>query len=143
VLCARLHGIFGGTTGSGKSGGLNVLMGNLTACRDVVIWAIDLRKGMELGPWESFIGRLATTPEQAIALLRDAVAVLEARAASLAAAGKRTWEISPDMPALIVISDEYAELADEAPGAMSSRSSAITASSRQVSTVLSSIRSRG
>lgn len=42
VLFARLHGIFGGTTGSGKSGGLNVLMGNLVACRDVVIWAIDL-----------------------------------------------------------------------------------------------------
>ena len=48
VVFARLHGIFGGTTGSGKSGGLNVLMGNLVACRDVVIWAIDLKKGMEL-----------------------------------------------------------------------------------------------
>jgi hypothetical protein len=41
VMFARLHGIFGGTTGSGKSGGLNVLRGNLVACRDVVIWAID------------------------------------------------------------------------------------------------------
>ena len=119
VLFARLHGIFGGTTGSGKSGGLNVLMGNLAACRDVVIWAIDLKKGMELGPWASCIDRLATTPEQAVALLRDAGAVLEARAAMLAAAGKREWPISPDMPALVVIIDEYAELADEAPGAMS------------------------
>ena len=119
VLFARLHGIFGGTTGSGKSGGLNVLMGNLVACRDVVIWAIDLKKGMELGPWESCIDRLATTPEQAITLLRDAVAVLEARAALLAAAGKRGWPISPEMPALVIIIDEYAELADEAPGAMS------------------------
>ncbi len=119
VLFARLHGIFGGTTGSGKSGGLNVLMGNLVACRDVVIWAIDLKKGMELGPWQSCIGRLATTPGQAMALLRDAVAVLEARAALLAAAGKRGWPISPDMPALIILIDEYAELADEAPHAMS------------------------
>ena len=119
VLFMRRHGLFGGTTGSGKSGGLNVLMGNLVACRDVVIWAIDLKKGMELGPWESCIARLATTPEQAIALLRDAVAVLEARAELLAATGKRTWEISPDMPALVIIIDEYAELADEAPDAMS------------------------
>jgi hypothetical protein len=118
VLFARLHGIFGGTTGSGKSGGINVLMGNLVACRDVVIWAIDLKKGMELGPWVSCIDRLATTPEEAITLLRDAVAVLEARAALLASAGKRTWEISPAWPALIVIIDEYAELADEAPDAM-------------------------
>ena len=118
VLFTRRHGMFGGATGSGKSGGLNVLMGNLVACRDVVIWAIDLKKGMELKPWESCIARLATTPEQAMALLRDAVAVLEARAELLAAAGKRTWEISPDMPALVIIIDEYAELADEAPDAM-------------------------
>ena len=119
VLFARLHGIFGGTTGSGKSGGLNVLMGNLVACRDVVVWAVDLKKGMELGPWNSCIDRLATTPDQAVTLLSDAVVVLEARAALLAAAGKRAWEISPHMPALIIIIDEYAELADEAPGAMS------------------------
>ena len=94
-------------------------MGNLVACRDVVIWAIDLKKGMELGPWASCIDRLATTPGHAVTLLRDAVAVLEARAALLAAAGKRAWEISPAMSALIIIIDEYAELADEAPGAMS------------------------
>ena len=119
VLFMRRHGMFGGTTGSGKSGGLNVLMGNLAACPDVVIWAIDLKKGMELGPWQSCIGRIATTPEQAIALLRDAVVVLEARAELLAAAGKRVWEISPGMPALVIIIDEYAELADEAPDAMS------------------------
>jgi FtsK/SpoIIIE family len=105
VLFMRRHGLFGGTTGSGKSNGLNVLMGSLVACRDVVIWAIDLKKGMELGPWQSCIGRLATTPEQAMALLRDAVAVLGARGELLAAAGKRTWEISPGMPALIIIID--------------------------------------
>jgi len=118
VSFARLHGIFGGTTGAGKSGGLNVLMGNLVACRDVVIWGIDLKKGMELGPWQSCIDRLATTPEEAVTLLRDAVVVLEARAALLASVGKRTWEISPAWPALLIIIDEYAELADEAPGAM-------------------------
>ena len=119
VLFARLHGIFGGTTGSGKSGGLNVLIGNLVACRDVVIWAIDLKRGMELGPWQSCIDRLATTPEQAIALLRDAVAVLEARATLLAAARKRGWPVSAAMPALIILIDEYAELAEKAPDAMS------------------------
>jgi S-DNA-T family DNA segregation ATPase FtsK/SpoIIIE len=119
VLFMRQHGLFGGTTGSGKSGGLNVLMGNLVACRDVVIWGIDLKKGMELGPWRSCIGRLATNPEQAMALLRDAVAILQARAELLAATGRRVWEISPDMPALVIIIDEYAELADDTPDAMS------------------------
>jgi S-DNA-T family DNA segregation ATPase FtsK/SpoIIIE len=119
VSFLRRHALFAGTTGSGKSGGLNVLMGTLAACDDVVIWAIDLKKGMELQPWGSCIDRLATTPEEAAALLADADAIQQARAAHLAATGRRVWEPSPDMPALVVIIDEYAELTDEAPEAMS------------------------
>jgi len=118
ILFLRRHALFAGTTGSGKSGGLNVLLANLTACPDVVIWAIDLKRGMELGPWQACIGRLATTPEQAASLLRDAVAIMEARAGYLAAHGRRTWEPTPQMPALVVIIDEYAELAEQAPEAM-------------------------
>jgi FtsK/SpoIIIE family len=118
VLFLRRHVLFGGATGAGKSGGLNVLMGNLAACRDVVIWAIDLKKGMELGPWASCIDRLATTPDEARALLADAVKVLEARAALLAERRQRIWEPTPQMPALVVIVDEYAELADDAPDAI-------------------------
>ncbi len=117
VLFLRRHGLFGGTSGSGKSGGLNVLMGNLSACRDVVIWAVDLKKGMELAPWASCIDRLATTPAEARALLADAVAILEARAATLAATGRRVWEPTPELPALMIIIDEYAELADDTPEA--------------------------
>jgi hypothetical protein len=118
VLFLRRHAIFGGTTGSGKSGGLNVLMGNLTACPDVIIWAIDLKRGMELGPWTECIDRLATTPEQAAELLRDTVAILKGRAEYLASIGRRTWEPTPEMPALIIVIDEYAELSEEAPEAM-------------------------
>jgi hypothetical protein len=117
VLLLRRHGLFGGATGSGKSGGLNVLMGNLTACTDVVIWAVDLKRGMELGPWASCIDRLATTPDEARTLLADAVAILEARAEFLAATGQRVWDPSPDMPALVIVIDEYAELVESAPDA--------------------------
>jgi FtsK/SpoIIIE family len=119
VLLLRRHALIGGIAGSGKSGGINVLMGNLAACPDTVIWAIDLKRGMELQPWASCIDRLATTPEQARALLRDAVAALEARAAWLAMSGRRVWEPTPDMPALVIVIDEYAELADDAPGTAS------------------------
>jgi hypothetical protein len=119
VLFLRRHALFAGTTGAGKSGGLNVLMGSLAACADVVIWAIDLKKGMELKPWAPCIDRLATTAEEATTLLADAVAILQARAEWLAATGQRVWEPSPKMPALVIIIDEYAELADEAPDAMS------------------------
>lgn len=118
VLFLRRHGLAGGTTGAGKSSWLNVLMGNLVACTDVVIWAIDLKKGMELKSWQSCLGRLATTPAQATALLRDAVAILSARADVLAAIGQREWHPTPQNPALIILIDEYAELADYAPEAI-------------------------
>ena len=96
VLFLRRHVLFGGATSAGKSSGINVLMGNLAACRDVVIWAIDLKKGMELGPWASCIDRLAITPDEARHLLADAVKVLEARAALLAERGERVWQPSPE-----------------------------------------------
>jgi len=118
VLFLRRHVLFGGATGAGKSSGLNVLMGNLAACHDVVIWAIDLKKGMELGPWAPCIDRLATTPDEARRLLADAVKILEARAALLAEQGRRVWQPTPDMPALIIVIDEYAELSDDAPDAI-------------------------
>jgi hypothetical protein len=118
VLFLRRHAIFGGTTGSGKSGGLNVLLANLVACRDVIIWAIDLKRGMELKPWAPCIDRLATTPEQADRLLADAVAILLGRADALASIGRREWQPSPDAPALVIIVDEYAELAENAPDAI-------------------------
>ncbi|MFE9100403.1 FtsK/SpoIIIE domain-containing protein [Actinomadura geliboluensis] len=117
VLLLRRHGLIGGVAGSGKSSGINVLMGNLSACADVVIWAIDLKRGMELQPWASCIDRLATTPERARAMLRDAVTILEARAEWLTANGRRVWDPSPEFPALVIVVDEYAELADDAPDA--------------------------
>src|SRR5579859_471094 len=36
----------------------------------------------------------------------------------MAETGQRVWEPSPDMPALVIVVDEYAELADQAPDAM-------------------------
>ena len=80
VLFLRRHAILGGATGAGKSGGLNELLASLAACRNVVIWAIDLKRGMELQPWAACIDRLATTPQEAAALLANAVIILYARA---------------------------------------------------------------
>ncbi|GAA3168075.1 hypothetical protein GCM10010486_38510 [Nonomuraea roseoviolacea subsp. carminata] len=118
VLLLRRHGLVGGVAGAGKSGGVNVILGDLTACSDVVIWGIDLKRGMELLPWASCLDRLATTPQEAEALLADAVAVLDGRADHLARQGLRVWEPTPDAPALIILIDEYAELVEEAPGAV-------------------------
>jgi S-DNA-T family DNA segregation ATPase FtsK/SpoIIIE len=113
ILLLRRNVLIGGIAGSGKSGVLNVIIAILAACRDVRLWGVDLKGGMELGPWESCFERIATTPEDANDLFRDAVAELNKRAASMAATGKRTWEPTPDNPALVIVTDEHAELPEE------------------------------
>ena len=75
--------------------GARMLLANLAACRDVVIWAIDLRRGAELRPWAPCPGRLTTTPAEAAALLAGAVTIVFARAQHLAGHGKREWQPSP------------------------------------------------
>jgi FtsK/SpoIIIE family len=135
VLLLRRHALIGGTTGSGKSGCVNVIMASLTACTDTVIWAIDLKQGMELQPWAGCIDRLATTPAQARALLADAAAIVAARASHLAAHRQRTWEPSPAWPALVIVIDEYAELAD-AVAAASSDTDSIARLGRAVAVTL-------
>jgi S-DNA-T family DNA segregation ATPase FtsK/SpoIIIE len=114
VLFLHRHALIGGTTGAGKSGIVNIILAYLVACRDVVTWGVDMKGGMELRPWASCIERLAYTPGQATELFRDAVTELNRRAALMATTGKRTWDPTPDEPALVIIVDEYAELPEEA-----------------------------
>jgi len=114
VLFLRRHALIGGTTGAGKSGIVNVILAYLAACPDVVIWAVDLKGGMELRPWASCIQRLAFTPEQAAELFRDAVTEVNRRAAQMTETGKRSWDPTPDNPALVIIVDEYAEMTEQA-----------------------------
>jgi S-DNA-T family DNA segregation ATPase FtsK/SpoIIIE len=118
VPLLRRHVLIGGTTDSGKSGVLNVILGNLAASPDVVLWGIDLKGGMELRPWAPCLARLATTPAEAAKLLHDAVKVLDARAHAMGEQANRVWEPSPQAPALVIVIDEYAELVDNAPGAV-------------------------
>lgn len=117
VTFLRRHALVGGIAGSGKSGVLNVIVGNLAACPDVVLWGVDLKGGMELRPWASCLDRLATTPAEAAALLRDAVRVVEARARAMSDTSARAWEPSREAPTLVIVIDEYAELAENAPEA--------------------------
>ncbi|HEU5157316.1 MAG TPA: cell division protein FtsK [Streptosporangiaceae bacterium] len=123
VALAHRHALIGGIAGSGKSGLLNDILAALTACPDVVIWGIDLKGGMELQPWASCLDTIATTPTDAAALLADAVKILNARADALTRNGARLWAPEPAAPALVIVIDEYAELADEAPDAATSADS--------------------
>ena len=114
VLLLRRNVLIGGIAGAGKSGILNVIIATLAACPDVVLWGVDLKGGMELQPWAACFGRLATTPDEATGLFRDAVGWLNYRARENAAKGIRLHEPAPDNPALVIITDEHAELPREA-----------------------------
>jgi len=73
---------------------------------------------VELRPWARCIDRLATTPGEAAALLADAVTILYARADYMADHGWREWQPSEAVPAVVIVVDEYAELAEQAPRAL-------------------------
>ena len=75
--------------------GARLLLASLAACRDVVIWAIDLRPGAELRPRAPCPDRLATTPAEAVALSAGAVTIVFARGQHLADHCKREWQPSP------------------------------------------------
>jgi S-DNA-T family DNA segregation ATPase FtsK/SpoIIIE len=115
LTLAHRHGLLGGVAGAGKSGVLNVILAYLVACPDVVLWGIDLKGGMEFGPWACCLNRLATTASEAADLLADAVAILDARAHHLTADSSRLWSLTSSTPALVIVIDEYAELAEQSP----------------------------
>lgn len=114
VSLLRQHVLIGGMTDSGKSGLLNVILARFAECRDVLVWGVDLKEGMEFTPWRKTLHRLAVNTREAEILISDAVGELERRAAFLADKGLRVWEPSPDAPALAVVIDEYAELSPKA-----------------------------
>lgn len=113
VSLLRRNALIGGIAGAGKSGIVNVVIAALAACNDVVMWGVDMKGGMELQPWESCFDRLATSPDEANELFRDAVGELNRRAREKAAQGVRVLEPKRDDPALVIVVDEYAELPDE------------------------------
>ncbi len=108
------HVLIGGATGRGKSGVLNVILAELATRTDVVLWGVDMKRGLELAPWRQVLDRLATTNDEAVETLTAANRVLDARARLLAERGERKWQPTPDTPALLVLVDELAELSAEA-----------------------------
>lgn len=101
------HAMICGQTGSGKSGLMNLLLAELVALGNVVIWAIDLKGGQEIGPWVPIADRVATSVEGAAAMLHAAKRIVTWRGEH---AGERVWTPTPERPALIIVMDEAAEL---------------------------------
>jgi len=96
-----------GSKGSGKSGLVNVLVGTRVCCRNAVVWGIDLKGGMELGPWRNAMDWCVTTFDEALELLEALEAVVNARAKHCAdVLNVRRWPMTPEFPVLTVVVDE-------------------------------------
>jgi hypothetical protein len=82
-----------GQVGSGKSlGGAWNALGEMITRPDCIVWAIDIKKGLQtLGPLVPGLHRVATTPMDAIDLLRDADNLITPRTNYLSSEGLGKW----------------------------------------------------
>lgn len=107
------HSVVGGVPGSGKSVFLNGLLAGVAARPDVQIIGIDCAGGVELADWSSRFFEFATNQFEAIESLSAVWAEHERRILWLRAHGHKSVAnagYSPDLPLLLVIIDEAAQL---------------------------------
>lgn len=103
-----------GMVGSGKSlGGAWSTLAEIVTRTDVVVWAIDITKGMQtLGPLAPAIHRIATTSEDAMQLLADANALIKPRTEYLAKKGLGKWRKGCGLKYLVVWIEEIPDVVE-------------------------------
>jgi S-DNA-T family DNA segregation ATPase FtsK/SpoIIIE len=102
--------LIAGTKGSGKSGLLNLIWTTMALCDDVVQWGIDLKGGVELGPWEGVFDWIVNDYASAIKMIEAAEQIVERRGQLLKKYGWKSWQGSPEHPWLLISIDEAASL---------------------------------
>jgi S-DNA-T family DNA segregation ATPase FtsK/SpoIIIE len=107
----RGHWMIIGESRSGKSNGLHAFMANATACDDTLVWFIDLKGGAVGKRWGDSIDRLADTIDKAEALLEAGNLMIDQRPhfAPVGEGDGDQLDPSPDMPAIFIVCDEFAE----------------------------------
>lgn len=103
-----------GIKGSGKSNLFNLLWAYFALCTDVVQWGIDLKGGMELGPWAGLFDWIVTTREKAALMMAAADALIEERMAYCKAHKWKVWKVTPETPLVVLTIDEAASLLGDA-----------------------------
>jgi S-DNA-T family DNA segregation ATPase FtsK/SpoIIIE len=107
------HTLVAGATGAGKGSVLwSIIRGLAPAVSDGLaeLWVLDPKGGMELAPGAPLFARFAhDTPARMAAVLEDAVAVMQARAARLRGV-TRLHEPRSGEPLIVVVVDELASL---------------------------------
>jgi S-DNA-T family DNA segregation ATPase FtsK/SpoIIIE len=107
------HLLVAGATGSGKGSVIWSLLFALAPAiktGTVRVHGIDLKGGVELLLGRALCCRVATSHEQAVAVLTDLVAVMRARLDVMAARGVRTHTATLAEPLHVVLLDEFGDL---------------------------------
>jgi len=106
------HILIGGSPGAGKSNALRVFLAHLAASRNVALYGID-PKHVELNMWKPRFTQLVLGNEvqPATDILTDLLAEIQIRAAHLATTGNATLVPSEEFPWLVLVIDEWSELA--------------------------------
>jgi S-DNA-T family DNA segregation ATPase FtsK/SpoIIIE len=108
------NALIAGTKGSGKSGLLSRIWAHFTLCDDVVQWGVDLKGGVELGPWEGTFDWIVNTREDAVAMMAAAAMLVDNRARLMKKRGWKSWQGSPEHPWVAISIDEAASLLGDA-----------------------------
>lgn len=114
-----------GNTDSGKSNQTNVFTTGLGRCTNVILVGIDLTgNGRLMRPWNRahyqgraarpVFGNVATTPRRARALCQSLLQIIDGRTADyapmMAAANKDYLPVSPEVPLICLLVDEFKRL---------------------------------
>ncbi|MEV4156305.1 FtsK/SpoIIIE domain-containing protein [Nocardia salmonicida] len=111
------HILLAGAMGSGKGSVLWSLIngiGPAIKAGFVDVWMADPKGGMEFGRGERLWVRFETTADGILAMLTEAVFVMDERAARLRAAGVRKHVPTVDEPLILIVIDEAAALSSYA-----------------------------
>ena len=118
ILYREVAALVVGLRGSGKTNLLNVLIAQLTACVDTIVFVIDMKGGRLAAPWvlpwlrgecdNPPVDWVATNRDEAEAMLRSVAALVDARGAAFQGGSKIVP--STDHPAFIIIADEIADI---------------------------------
>lgn len=112
IEMAYAHTLIAGSSKFGKSTLVRLVAIRLAGRPDTVLYGVDMKPGSpELSPMLPILQDLASTPEEAHALMDWMKAELEERGAILAQHGDQEWiPEKHGRPAVYVIIDEHAEL---------------------------------
>jgi len=103
---AVVNKLFGGSQGSGKSGGLTLHILDISCRSDGTQWGYDLKDGMEIAPFDAIMDNLITRPEDIDESLQALDAIMTYRGEENTRAGRKAWPVSPTAPLLFVWIDE-------------------------------------